>query len=372
MSNILFINHTNDVFGAENVLLKIIEYCIKDPSNRIYILEPNYKKNSTFKARLKNLGCENLIALPYKNLGDSLTRSLFVLLYNLYAIFILYFYVKRNKIKIIYSNTSTTCLGIVLAFLTQTNHVWHIHEPTDVEHGWLPSLIKLYRYFFSYKKNQIVFVSNKQCKQWKKQVSGLDDAIVIYNPIHLYSSKSNNNSNKLTVFGYLGSRDKRKNIANLIEAFAIVNKKNNDTQLILSKNIGDSNEIIYKKINHLNLEGKVIEMNVINAEDFYNTIDVLVLPSLSETWGLVVLEAMSAGKATIITNNTGLTEILEDGKHTLYVDPNNNNSIIETMIKMTDKNYRKQISRNGADLIDKMDFNKSFNNQIQLLFVNHD
>jgi len=366
MKNILFINHTNDVFGAENVLLKIIDFCLGESKQNVHVLEPKHKKESNFRIRLENIGCENIISLPYKNLGVSLIRSYFVILYNLYAILFMYFYVKKNKIDIIYSNTSTTCAGVILAFLTNRKHIWHIHEPTDIEHGWVPSLLKLYEKLLSYKKNTVIFVSQTQCNQWKRYIPDLKNAIVIYNPISEVTISNTNNEQ--TVFGYLGSRDKRKNIPMLIDAFAIVNKMHKNTHLILSQNIGDPNEIIKKQIKYLQLEDYIVEKIIINAEDFYNMIDVLVLPSLSETWGLVVLEAMSAGKATIITNNTGLTELLQNDIHTLFIDPKDVHSIANAMMKMIDKKKRKQIAQNGSILITQQNFNIVFKQQLQSLF----
>ena len=170
------------------------------------------------------------------------------------------------------------------------------------------------------------------------------------------------------MFGYLGSRDKRKNLPALISAFAEVNKQNNNTCLLLSQNIGDTNEVIQQQIAQFQLKNSVVERPIIDAAEFYNQIDVLVLPSLSETWGLVVLEAMSAGKATIVTRNTGLTELLQDGIHTLFIDPKNVQSIADALLKMTNKEFREQIAQNGHNLIVHQNFNSMFKQQMQLLF----
>ena len=42
--------------------------------------------------------------------------------------------------------------------------------------------------------------------------------------------------------------------------------------------------------------------------------DVLVLPSLSEGFGLVVLEAMSQGLTVIVSNQTGASDVVTDGE----------------------------------------------------------
>ncbi len=52
--------------------------------------------------------------------------------------------------------------------------------------------------------------------------------------------------------------------------------------------------------------------NIDCMENFYNAIDVLVLPSFTEGVPLVVLEANGRGKMIIMTENSGINEILDD------------------------------------------------------------
>ena len=47
-----------------------------------------------------------------------------------------------------------------------------------------------------------------------------------------------------------------------------------------------------------------------NMTEFYESIDVLVLPSLNEAFGLVVLEAMSAGVPCLLSSTAGAVEII--------------------------------------------------------------
>ncbi len=50
-----------------------------------------------------------------------------------------------------------------------------------------------------------------------------------------------------------------------------------------------------------------------NMDDFYNSIDCLVMPSIEETFGLVALEAMAKGKVSIVSSYCGAAEVLTDG-----------------------------------------------------------
>jgi glycosyltransferase involved in cell wall biosynthesis len=48
---------------------------------------------------------------------------------------------------------------------------------------------------------------------------------------------------------------------------------------------------------------------------FYQAIDVLILPSLNEAFGLVVLEAMSYGVVPVVSSTAGVAEIIEHAKN---------------------------------------------------------
>ncbi|OGI02283.1 MAG: hypothetical protein A2104_04965 [Candidatus Melainabacteria bacterium GWF2_32_7] len=50
-----------------------------------------------------------------------------------------------------------------------------------------------------------------------------------------------------------------------------------------------------------------------NMQDFYNSVDFLVVPSIVETFGLVVLEAMANKRPCIVGSYAGASEIIQDG-----------------------------------------------------------
>ncbi|MCK4271453.1 glycosyltransferase, partial [bacterium] len=75
-----------------------------------------------------------------------------------------------------------------------------------------------------------------------------------------------------------------------------------------------------------------------------STFDIKVLPSLSEGFGLVILEAMAMGKPIIATNVGGIREILKNGETGLLVPPKDPKALAEKIIYLLkDKDKAKEL-----------------------------
>jgi len=61
-----------------------------------------------------------------------------------------------------------------------------------------------------------------------------------------------------------------------------------------------------------------------NIQDLYKSIDVLVAPSIEDTFNLAVLEAMANYKPCITSSNTGACEIIKDGENGFVFEINGN------------------------------------------------
>lgn len=59
--------------------------------------------------------------------------------------------------------------------------------------------------------------------------------------------------------------------------------------------------------------------------------DILVLPSLKEAFGLVILEAMASHTVAIATDNGGAVDIIEHGKTGYLVPPENSQAIVDAL-----------------------------------------
>lgn len=139
-------------------------------------------------------------------------------------------------------------------------------------------------------------------------------------------------------FLYIGRFSPEKNIFSLLEAFRflILSNKINNWGLILVGS-GPQEEEIKEFILKYNLTCNIKMIGFMQKEEickFYAISDVLVLPSISETWGLVVNEAMVCGMAVLVSRNCGCyPDIVKDGLNGFSFDPTNVDELKDLLIK---------------------------------------
>ena len=87
-------------------------------------------------------------------------------------------------------------------------------------------------------------------------------------------------------------------------------------------------------------------------------LDVFVLPSFAETYGLVVIEAMAMGVPVIATNAGGVPEIVTNGKTGILVEPRNSASLARGIDRVLgNPTFRNSLSREAREeALRKYDF----------------
>lgn len=142
---------------------------------------------------------------------------------------------------------------------------------------------------------------------------------VIYNAINREKFNSIKRDSNRKVVLYVGRLSVQKGIDNLIRAFKIVSKKNDDALLYIIGEGPELSNLINLSIN-LDLSDKVIFLGRVPDEQMemlYSIANVFVMPSVSEPFGIVALEAIASNVPTIVSSQSGVSEII---RNTLTVD----------------------------------------------------
>jgi len=83
---------------------------------------------------------------------------------------------------------------------------------------------------------------------------------------------------------------------------------------------------------------------------FYRACDILVVPSMYEPFGLVALEAMTAGAATIVTDAGGLPEIVRDGEDGVVVPAGDPGALAHAIERLAgDTALRARLARSARE-----------------------
>jgi len=109
-----------------------------------------------------------------------------------------------------------------------------------------------------------------------------------------------------------------------------------------------------------NLEKRVIFHGQIieSLPSFYVSSDICVFPSVYETFGLTIIEAMAAGKPLIATNKGGVPENVKNFENGFLIEPTMRN-VIRTIINLwNDKNLMSKISKNNLEKAKNYDWPK--------------
>ncbi|HEU5374571.1 MAG TPA: glycosyltransferase family 1 protein [Ktedonobacteraceae bacterium] len=136
---------------------------------------------------------------------------------------------------------------------------------------------------------------------------------------------------------YLGGLDARKNVPQLIRAFAHLYKRLNEPglQLLISGNPDKQRGSLFPDPRpvaaDLGMNGQIL-FRFVEDEDkpaMYSGASAFVFPSLYEGFGLDPLEAMSCGAPVICSNRTSLPEVVGDAA--ISLDPENLPALVDAM-----------------------------------------
>jgi glycosyltransferase involved in cell wall biosynthesis len=146
----------------------------------------------------------------------------------------------------------------------------------------------------------------------------------------------------------IGSLEKIKGQKYLISAIKLLKQKREDFFCLII-GIGSMFNTLQKQIDDLNLSKCIIltgRKSHTDLVDWINASDLFVLSSLSESFGVVQIEAMACGKPVVATRNGGSDEIIVSDDVGYLCDTSNPDDLAEKIELALNKEWNKdKISR---------------------------
>ena len=278
---------------------------------------------------------------------------------------------KEKKYDIVHSNIKSVFPLRAAKKSGVPIRIAHSHSTSNPKE-WKKTLIKNMLRPFSKKYANVYFACSELAGRWlfgnktfdEGKVTIINNAIDVEKFIYnedirkkvrnelKEKCKSEINDDTLVV-GHIGRFVKQKNHDFLIDIFNEMHKENENSVLLLIGQGTLQNEI-KEKVDKLGLANSVKFIGqVTNANDYYNAMDVFVLPSLYEGLGMVLIEAQYAGlncycseaipKEAYLSNL--LTQITLSESSSKWAE-----KIIDGQNKFTRKNMTEELKDSGYDI----------------------
>jgi glycosyltransferase involved in cell wall biosynthesis len=357
---ILFYNHTGQISGAERVLLAILS----GGDRRRFIPAVLCPANGPLMNRVGELGVRTIaidtLAARFTLRVDRLANyaASFVRLIRAARVAVI-----NEAPDIIHANSIRA--GLVMSVATirlDVPVVWHVHDLLP-RHP-LSTAIRLFA--ATSRRNRIVAVSRAVANRFQGQLTHRFRGRVetIYNAVDIERFYPDPQSRKeirralgidaAKVIGIVGQLTPRKGQLELIEAFAETSREFPDTVLLIVGEPIFNRDAEYAKSLADAAKASGVADRVLflgQREDtpaIMRALDLLVVNSSTEPFGLTVIEAMASGVPVLATAVDGIKEIVRHGETGWLVKARNHDSLVKGMLTLLrDQSLRDQLGGQG-------------------------
>lgn len=348
MKKILYLHAGAEMYGADKILLELVQNVDKQEYSPLVILP----EDGVLVDEMKNSDID-VEVMPYPIVRRKYfsARGIFQYIFGyLRWSRKLARIVRERNIDIIHINTTAVWEGVWLKIFTRSKIVWHVHEITLHPHVIFMLVANLLQHF----SDLVVAVSDATRNHLiDSKVVNPDKIIVVHNGIdatQIVSTKPLGFSKKIglksdsVVVGMVGRVNAWKGQSDFLEAIVPILKSNENVVALLvgSPYKGEENRLrlLEAKIDKLpkDIRSRVrVEPFQNDVSQVYQAIDVFVMPSTSpDPFPTVVLEAMANSIPVVGYNHGGVKEMIEDGKTGLLVEPLNTKKLSDAIRALID------------------------------------
>lgn len=339
MEKITIIHIAQSAGGVEEYLYLLLTNIDCNRYDNILIVSEDYKKD---KEKFEKV-CKKIYFVPMQR-EINLKK-------DLHAIKEIKKILKKQKYDLLYMHSSKAgALGrIATMFKFKQKIIYNAH-------GWYfnAKISKCKKIIFAFiekilalKTNIIINISKSEynsalkCKIAKKSKLKIVENGIDFNYFKDYEKyrkiirKEYGIKDDEIVIGVVGRISEQKDPMTTIKAFKILNKENNKFRLMFIGS-GELEKSVMDFAKNNNIENKVIITNwVKSVKEYISSIDIAILPSKWEGFGLAILEYMACDKPIVATNVGGISDIIKNNVNGYLVKPEDyqelSNKILEVI-----------------------------------------
>jgi glycosyltransferase involved in cell wall biosynthesis len=153
---------------------------------------------------------------------------------------------------------------------------------------------------------------------------------------------------------YSGRINTAKGLNFLLQAVPEILSRVEDFKVVIC-GLGNYRHDLISLAKELNVSSHVVFMDPVPARSFPSLLascDVFVLPSLTESWGISVAEALCMERPVVATRVSGVTEIVHDKETGLLVEPGDASALADAIIQLLrDKGFAMRLAKEGRRFV---------------------
>lgn len=288
---------------------------------------------------------------------------------DLFAFIKLYFIFKKGNFDIVHTHTSKAGItGRCAAKLAKARYVIHSthgHVFFGYFSAWKSRIFVFFEKFAAKYADKIITLSDNEINDHLKlRIGKKEQFISVQNGINFnkFQQAADKNRKKhlfnipsdkkvITVIARLelvkGHIYFLEAVKELIEKHKISNVK------VLLAGDGTLRQKLENMVNAGILKDIVVFLSFRkDIQDILSASDLIVLPSLNEGFGLVLVEAAAAGVPVIATNVGGIPEVIEDNKTGILVPPADSHALAGAMLKiLKDESLAKRLAEAAKKMV---------------------
>jgi glycosyltransferase involved in cell wall biosynthesis len=358
---VLLVHNNADLYGASRMLLRWLRCLDRQRFSALVVLP----ENGPLKELIEAEGVEVILHPRLSVLNRSIFHPWRFLLFCLnfpVSTFFLWRLIRRQRVRLVYTNTGVILSPALGAFLARVPHVWHIREWFQEFRGLWPVLS---RYIKSL-SCQVVAVSNAMADQFKPRGA----ALVIHDGFSLEEFelpkpgvraefRSRHGLGEEFVVGCVGRiKWVRKGQEFLVKATGLLKRRGLYIKALIVGAPFPGNEEHLRRLELLTRELGVENQVVFTGElsdtrPTYAAMDLVVLTSAQpEPFGGVVMEGMAMGLPVIATNIGGSLDQVVEGETGRLIPPADPVALADAIEKMMhDPSGRERMGHAGRERI---------------------
>lgn len=365
---LLIVNHAVELGGAELALLRTLDHA---PEALLEVEvacphEGSLTREIAKRGTKVHLGHPSgrLLSVKRKSLGG---KGAAILLYPfdfLISVLRLYHLIRRQAYDIVLTNSAKADIyGSIAGRLAGKPVVWRLHDIVNPD-AFSSLNLFLFGFFGRFFASRILAISDAVARAIISRGVPEEKVLTIYNGVEIHREIPHEKREKIRnelglkadtpVAALVGRLVDWKGPDVFIRACSLAAHKIPEARFLIVGEALYGEEEYVRFLKHLTEELKLTDRVIFagfreDVLDVISAVDCLVHAStLPEPFGLVIVEAMSAGVPVVATNAGGVPEIVEDGSTGILVPPGDEKSLAEAMIKiLLDPELRKEMGEKG-------------------------